>query len=79
VERFDAGNWQRYAYTLGGLLARAHARSGDIALIAGYCGGSSVLDEAMVRWAEAYGDQTVMDHALLVEAIKKKKVKALAG
>ncbi|WP_228486484.1 DUF2252 domain-containing protein [Paludibaculum fermentans] len=79
VERFDAGNWQRYAYTLGGLLARAHARSGDIALIAGYCGSSSILDEAMVRWAEAYGDQTVMDHALLVEAIQKKKVKALAG
>ncbi|MGC4049405.1 MAG: DUF2252 domain-containing protein [Paludibaculum sp.] len=79
VERFDAGNWQRYAYTLGGLLARAHARSGDIALIAGYCGSSQALDDAMVRWAEAYGDQTVMDHALLVEAIHKKRVRALAG
>ncbi|MGJ5819970.1 DUF2252 domain-containing protein [Paludibaculum fermentans] len=79
VERFDAGNWQRYAYTLGGLLARAHARSGDIALIAGYCGSSQVLDAAMVRWAELYGDQTVLDHALLVEAIQKKKVKALVG
>ncbi|WP_321476960.1 DUF2252 domain-containing protein [uncultured Paludibaculum sp.] len=79
VERFDSGNWQRYAYTLGGLLARAHARSGDIALIAGYCGSSQVLDEAMARWAEAYGDQTVMDHAQLVEAIQHKKVRALAG
>jgi len=53
----------------GMLLARAHARSGDAAVIAGYCGSSDALDEAFATWAEAYGDQTVEDYAAFVQAI----------
>nr|WP_242618272.1 DUF2252 domain-containing protein [Edaphobacter modestus] len=37
--------------------------------MAGYCGNSSVLDDALAKWAEAYGDQTVLDHAALVQAV----------
>lgn len=60
----------------GTLLARAHARSGDAAVIAGYCGGSNVIDEALADWAEAYGDQTVKDHAALLKAIESGRVVA---
>ena len=60
-------------------LARAHARTGEPALIAGYCGGSGVLGEVLADWAEAYGDQNASDHAALVEAIKTGRVKAVTG
>lgn len=66
-----------YSFACGALLARAHARTGEPALIAGYCGGSKALDEALADWAESYGDQTAEDHASLVSAIHTGRVKAL--
>ena len=68
-----------WVYVCGGLLARAHSRMGDAAKIAGYCGKSEALDEALAEFAESYGDQTETDHASLVKAIKKGRVKALEG
>jgi uncharacterized protein (DUF2252 family) len=64
------------AWACGAILARAHARTSEPAVIAGYCGNSKVLDEALADWAEAYGDQNDADHAMLVKAIKSGKVKA---
>jgi uncharacterized protein (DUF2252 family) len=58
-----------FAYGYGALLARAHARVGDAAVISGYCGASDTLDYAMADWAEAYGDQTLLDHEAFVKAI----------
>ena len=46
-------------------------------MIAGYCGNSTVLDEALAQWAEAYGDQTESDHAMLASAINSGKIKAM--
>lgn len=68
-----------YARACGTLLARAHARSGDIAKIAGYCGKSGALDEAMADFAEAYGDQMEQDHDALVKAIAAGKIPAETG
>jgi uncharacterized protein (DUF2252 family) len=68
-----------YAFACGGLLARAHARTGDIAKISGYCGKSNVLDAALADFAEAYGNQTERDHALLAGAIRDGRVAAIAG
>jgi hypothetical protein len=65
-----------WAFLCGGLLARAHARSGDVARIAGYCGDGETLDRALADFAEAYGDQTERDHAELVQAIKRGRVPA---
>ena len=79
LEKLGISGWQRYAYTCGALLARAHARGGDIRTIAGYCGSSNVLDKAQGHFAEAYGDQTVTDHAELVKAIRAKRIKAIEG
>jgi uncharacterized protein (DUF2252 family) len=59
-----------FAFGYGSLLARAHARVGDAAVISGYCGDSDTLDDAMADWAEAYGDQTVDDHARFVGEMK---------
>ena len=76
VEWLTGASFNFYAWACGALLARAHARVGDTARIAGYCGNSSALDKALAEWAESYGDQTEQDHATLVDSIKRGKTKA---
>ena len=76
VEWLTGRTFNFYAAACGAILARAHARTGDPARIAGYCGNSAVLDEALATWAEAYGDQTESDHAALVAAIQRGEIKA---
>ena len=78
VEWLTGASFNFYAWGCGAILARAHSRTGDPARIAGYCGKSSVLDEAVAQWAESYGDQTERDHSLLVDAIRKGEIKAEA-
>jgi hypothetical protein len=68
-----------WAAVCASLLARAHCRMGDAAKIAGYCGKSEALDEALAEFAESYGDQTETDHDSLVAAIKMGRVKVLQG
>jgi uncharacterized protein (DUF2252 family) len=76
VEWLTGESFNFYAWACGTLLGRAHARAGDAAAIAGYCGTSAVLDKALATWAEDYGDQTERDHEQLVKAIKSGKVQA---
>jgi uncharacterized protein (DUF2252 family) len=68
---------RNYARVCGSTLARAHAKSGDAALISGYLGKTDSFDEAMGDFAMAYADQTVRDHAALVAAVKAGRVQAL--
>ena len=68
-----------YAEVCGWALARAHARSGDAAAIAGYLGNGETFDEAIADFATAYADQTERDHAVLMDAIKSGKVVAEMG
>jgi uncharacterized protein (DUF2252 family) len=79
VEWLVGEPFNEYALICGAILARAHARAGDAAKIAAYCGKSEGLDEALADFAEAYGDQTERDHAALVKAIKAGKVAAIEG
>ena len=44
-------------------LAAGHARSGDAAAIAGYLGNGKTMDDALVRFAEAYAEQNERDYA----------------
>jgi uncharacterized protein (DUF2252 family) len=60
-----------FVWGYGMLLARAHARSGDAAVIGGYCGKADVLDESLADWAEAYGDQTELDHAAFAKEVSE--------
>jgi uncharacterized protein (DUF2252 family) len=76
VEFLTGASFNFYAWACGTILARAHARTGDPARIAGYCGNSKVLDEALAEWAEGYGDQTEEDHASLLAAIKRGEINA---
>jgi uncharacterized protein (DUF2252 family) len=68
-----------YGRMTGALLARAHAHSADPRLIAGYCGKSEELDEAMAAFAVAYADRTEADHADLVAGVRAGKVAAEMG
>ena len=59
----------RYAQICGGILARAHARSGDRIAIGSYLGGGDSFDEAMAEFAAAYADQNERDYAALEDAV----------
>lgn len=65
-----------YGRLAGALLARAHARSLDPRLLAGYLADDSDLDEAIGRYAVGYADQTEADHAELVAAVSAGKIAA---
>jgi len=64
------GGFIEYSKFCGWALARAHARSGDPAMISGYLGQKDVFDQAIAAFAETYADQTERDHAALVAYIK---------
>lgn len=68
-----------YGRMTGALLARAHAHSADPRLIAGYCGKSEELDEAVAGFAVSYADRTEADHARLVAGIRDGAVQAELG
>ncbi|HXD86872.1 MAG TPA: DUF2252 domain-containing protein [Urbifossiella sp.] len=59
-----------YAEMCGRALARAHAKSGDAALISGYLGNGAAFDEAVLAYAEGYADQVEMDYKLFKKAIR---------
>ena len=64
------GGFIEYAKFCGWALARAHARSGDPALISGYLGQKDVFDQAIATFAEKYADQNERDHAALVAYVQ---------
>ena len=68
-------NMPQYCFLCAWALALSHAKSGDAAMISGYAGNSEVLDDAMVRFAFAYADQTEKDHAALAAAAKSGRIK----
>ena len=65
-----------YAHYCGWALARAHAKTGDAATIAGYLGSSDDFDQAMRQFATSYAKQTERDHAALVKAVKSGRIRA---
>ena len=54
----------------GWALARAHAKSGDAAMIAGYLGSSDQFDDALAQYSEAYADQAERDYETFQAAIR---------
>jgi uncharacterized protein (DUF2252 family) len=57
-----------YACLCGRTLARAHARSADPAVLAGYMGRRGVLDDALASFAMAYAERTQDDYDHLLKA-----------
>ncbi|MET9294481.1 DUF2252 family protein [Streptomyces sp. NPDC003077] len=68
-----------YARMTGALLARAHAHSADPRTVAGYCGKSTALDDALTTFAVAYADRTESYHADLVAAIREGRIEGEMG
>jgi uncharacterized protein (DUF2252 family) len=68
-----------YGELCGAGLARAHARSGDAAMITGYIGTGGAFANAVGDFSEAYADQAERDHAALVNAVRTKRIEATQG
>jgi uncharacterized protein (DUF2252 family) len=77
VEGFTPKAMKYYAEVCGWTLARAHAKSGDAAMISGYLGKTDSFDKAVGKFALAYADQNARDHAALVSAVKAGRIEAL--
>ena len=56
-----ASGLEAYAEVCGEILARAHSRSGDARVIAGYIGKGNRFKQAICDFADAYAAQTVAD------------------
>jgi len=70
VETFKPSTLVGYADMCGWALARAHAKSGDAAMIAGYLGSSDQFDDALAQYSEAYADQAERDYETFRAAIR---------
>jgi len=77
IEIMQPTDLKGYANLCGRALARAHARSGDAAVLSGYMGNSIVFEEAIADFSVAYADQNERDHAALVDAIRSGRVEAI--
>jgi len=69
-------NLKLYASLCGRVLARAHARSGDPAVLTGYMGRSSAFEDAIADFGTAYAVQNERDHAALLNAIRSGRLEA---
>ena len=61
------------------MLARAHSRSADPALIAGYVGNSTTFDEAIGEFAIDYSAQTDRDHDSMAEAVRNGRLEVASA
>jgi uncharacterized protein (DUF2252 family) len=79
VEAMTPAVMATYGRLCGWTLARAHARSGDAAAIAGYLGTGDKFDRAIALFSERYADQNERDYAALHEAVETGRVSAETG
>jgi uncharacterized protein (DUF2252 family) len=70
VETFWPGTLVGYASLCGWTLARAHAKAGDAAMIAGYLGANDQFDDALAQYSEAYADQAERNFETFQAAIR---------
>ncbi len=78
VEIFSPANMLGFARNCGWALARAHARSGDPAIIAGYIGKGKTFATAIGQFADSYLDQNESDYGKLKDAIRAGIIEATA-
>jgi uncharacterized protein (DUF2252 family) len=76
IELMKSTNLKLYAGLCGRVLARAHARSGDPAVLTGYLGKSTAFEDAIADFSVAYADQNEQDHAALLKAIRSGRIEA---
>ena len=76
IEDFSAADLRAYGRVCGWALARAHARSGDAAMIAGYIRSSEVFEDALCDFAVDYADQSDRDYKAFFKAVREGRIKA---
>ena len=74
LEDWDLATMRQYVKLCAWALARAHARSGDAAKIAGYMGSNSTFDDAICEFAVEYADQNLRDYRAFVRAIREGRI-----
>ena len=79
IEDWDVDMLRAYGRICGWALARAHARSGDAARIAGYMGSSEAFDDAISEFAMQYADQNQRDYRAFVKAVRERRIEAVVG
>ena len=67
---------RHYARMCAHALARAHARSGDAAMMSGYMGSGQTFDDAIGEFAVEYADQNRRDYRAFVNAIREGRIAA---
>jgi uncharacterized protein (DUF2252 family) len=77
IEGVTPAQIKLYAELCGWTLARAHAKSGDAAIISGYLGKGDQFDDAMGAFSLAYANQNEQDYAALVKAERDGRIAAL--
>lgn len=77
VEVFDERSMNSFGKLCGWALARAHARSGKAALIAGYIGKSDKFQKAISQFALEYAQQNFDDFNALKKAVSDGKIDAV--
>ncbi|MCW4024720.1 MAG: DUF2252 domain-containing protein [Candidatus Bathyarchaeota archaeon] len=65
-----------YSMTCAHCLARAHARTSGVAMIAGYLSKGSSFDSAIAEFAADYADQVAKDFDALLDAISSGRIEA---
>ncbi len=73
-DREALGGLAKYCGLCGWALALAHAKSGDPAMISGYCGTGDALPDAIAKFSLAYLEQTERDHGALVAAARRGRI-----
>jgi hypothetical protein len=76
---FGADELAAYAGLCGVALARAHARTGDAALISGYLGTGDAFPNAVTSFAVAYADQNERDYEALQAAAASGRIEVAEG
>ncbi len=76
IEQFSSAKMVIFAEWCGATLARAHARSGEPALISGYLGKADTFDQAIASFAVAYADQVEQDHENFRKSVLEGKIEA---
>jgi uncharacterized protein (DUF2252 family) len=79
IEDWDIGVLRQYARMCAHALARAHARSGDAAMMAGYMGSGQTFDDAITEFATEYSAQNRQDYRAFIRAIREGRVQAVTG
>jgi uncharacterized protein (DUF2252 family) len=74
LEDWDLATLKEFGKLCAWALARAHARSGDPAKIAGYMGSNTTFDDAVCEFAAEYADQNLRDYRGFVKGIREGRI-----